>query len=306
MSVLSDEAGIFLIMAGIYSGGIASIDVFLQGHSGTPMRVDRADRVAHIDKPALSFGLALQPGVLSDVASNRRFRDSGLLARFLFAIPESNVGRRTLRQRTAIPPLVSTEYARQLHGLLEGCNQAVTKPHVLPMTDAAREVWLNFSDEIERQIGENGELESISDWACKLPGAAARIAGLLELAEIGIRTEDISQVSTEMAVKLCRLLIQHALAAFGLLGADTTDIDADSIVKWARSGRHVSFTKRQCHKSLEGRFRSVSRLDSALERLRLSDALRFEKIPNKRGIPTTMIHMNQRLFGDIVDIVDNV
>lgn len=82
MSVLSDEAGIFLIMAGMYSGGMASLDVFLQGHAGTPMRVDRAGRSAHVDKPALTFGLALQPGVLADVANSRRFRDSGLLAPF--------------------------------------------------------------------------------------------------------------------------------------------------------------------------------------------------------------------------------
>lgn len=71
MAVLSDEAGIFLIMAGIYNGGAANIDVFLQGHAGTPMRVDRAGRSAHVDKPALSFGLLLQPDVLAEVEIGR-------------------------------------------------------------------------------------------------------------------------------------------------------------------------------------------------------------------------------------------
>ena len=50
------------------------------------MRVDRADREAYLEHPALVFGLALQPGILQDVASGRRFRDSGLLARFLYAL----------------------------------------------------------------------------------------------------------------------------------------------------------------------------------------------------------------------------
>ena len=103
MAVLSDEAGIFLIMSGMYSGGNANLDVFLQGHAGAPMRVDRADRCAHVDRPALTFGLALQPGVLADVASSPRYRDSGLLARFLLAKPQSNVGSRDVRRRWAIP-----------------------------------------------------------------------------------------------------------------------------------------------------------------------------------------------------------
>jgi hypothetical protein len=59
LSVLTDEAGIFLVMAGLYSGGNASLDVFLQGHAGSPVRVDRADREAYLERPALSFGLAL-------------------------------------------------------------------------------------------------------------------------------------------------------------------------------------------------------------------------------------------------------
>ena len=74
MAVLTDEAGIFLVMSGIYSGGSASIDVFLQAHAGSPVRVDRAEREAYLERPALSFGLALQPGILADVASGRRFR----------------------------------------------------------------------------------------------------------------------------------------------------------------------------------------------------------------------------------------
>lgn len=299
MAVLSDEAGIFLIMAGLYSGGMASLDVFLQGHAGTPMRVDRGDRSAHIDRPSLTFGLALQPGVLSDVAGSRRFRDSGLLARFLYALPESNVGRRDVRRRWAIPRDVSAAYESGVFDLLADRGLLASKPVVLGMTEAAREIWLNFAEEIERQQGERGALESIADWSSKLPGAAARIAALFELAEGGCgRTYEVREAATANAVELCRLLIPHAQAAFGLLGADATDGDAMAVVKWARAGQHASFKKTTCHKALEGRFRSVDRLDKALERLRLSDALRIEKVPNKGAPPTSMIRMNPKLIFD--------
>ena len=300
MSVLSDEAGIFLIMAGMYSGGMASLDVFLQGHAGTPMRVDRAGRSAHIDKPALTFGLALQPGVLADVASSRRFRDSGLLARFLYAMPESTVGKRDVRQRLTISRMILNEYESRIFGLLEGRELTASAPRAIGMTDDARECWLDLAEEIEQKQGERGELESICDWSSKLPGAAARVAALIELADSGVNAPHVSLKSTESAVRLCRLLIPHARAAFGLLGADAVDADASAIVKWARETRMLSFSRRECQRAMEGRFRSVARLEKAIERLVLGDAARIEKLANKGAPPTTMIRMNPKLFVDKV------
>lgn len=298
MSVLSDEAGIFLIMAGMYSGGMASLDVFLQGHAGTPMRVDRADRCAHIDSPALSFGLALQPGVLAEVASSRRFRDSGLLARFLFAMPESNVGKRDVRRRWTIPSYVQRDYETNLFNLLEGRSNPIARARVVGMTDPAREAWLDFSAEIEAQQGERGSLEAIADWSSKLPGAAARIAMLLELADQGLRADSVSLEATARAIAICRLLIPHAHAAFCLLGADATDGDAGAVVKWAVDNRLLSFNKSKCQKALEGRFRSISRLDKAIERLEQGDVVKVDKVPNKGARPTTMIRVNPKLFID--------
>lgn len=298
MAVLSDEAGIFLIMAGMYSGGVASLDVFLQGHAGTAMRVDRAGRMAHVDKPALSFGLALQPGVLADVASSRRFRDSGLLARFLFALPESNVGRRDVRRRWSVSNYIANEYERRLFALLEGRDLVAVRPRVIGMTEAARECWLSFAEEIEAGQGERGALENIGDWSAKLPGAAARIAALFELAERGAGAVDVNLDVTEKAVRLCRLLIPHAQAAFGLLGADAVDGDAAAIVKWATDNRLLSFNKSKAQKAMEGRFRSVARLDKAIERLEAADVAKVEKVPNRGARPTTNVRMNPKLFID--------
>jgi len=296
MAVLSDEAGIFLIMAGIYNGGAANIDVFLQGHAGTPMRVDRAGRSAHVDKPALSFGLLLQPDVLAEVAANRRFRASGLLARFLFAIPASNVGQRDVRRHSPIPAAVRDEYERRLHELLEGVPGPVTAPKVLTLTDAAREAWLDMAQAIENEQGDGGRYESISDWTSKLPGAVARIAALLELAEVGLQGEEVSHAAMERAIRLARLLIPHAQAAFGLLGTDATDSDAAAIVKWIKAGDREEFTRREAQKAQEGRFRSVERLQKALERLERQDVLREFRRHNKGAPPTTAYRVNPKVL----------
>jgi replicative DNA helicase len=201
------------------------------------MRVDRASRSAHVDKPALSFGLLMQPDVLAEVADNRRFRGSGLLARFLFAVPASNVGRRDVRAHAPIPAGVRDEYERRLHQLLEGVPGPVTAPKVLTLTDAAREAWLDMAQAIELEQGDGGRYESISDWTSKLPGAVARIAALFELAEMGLAAEEVSHAAMDRAIHLARLLIPHAQAAFGLLGTDATDSDAAAIVKWVQGRR---------------------------------------------------------------------
>jgi putative DNA primase/helicase len=44
-AVISDEAGQFAILAGMYSGAV-NVDTFLQGHSGSPVRVARSGRSA--------------------------------------------------------------------------------------------------------------------------------------------------------------------------------------------------------------------------------------------------------------------
>lgn len=296
MAVLSDEAGIFQIMAGIYNGGSANLDAFLKGHAGTAMRVDRAGREAHVDKPALSFALALQPGVLSEVAASRRFRDSGLLARFLFAMPASNVGKRDVRQRVAVPEQVRDAYEAGIFRLLENRPMVPGSPRVLAMTEPALEAWTDFSQAIEDEQGEGGRYESITDWTAKLHGAVARIAALFELAEAGLHAEEVSEQAVHQAVRLGLLLIPHAQAAFGLLGTDGIDTDANAIVKWFRGARALEFSRRDCQKAMEGRFRNLERLTKALQRLAQNDVLRGYTRREKGKPPSEMYIINPKLL----------
>ena len=232
MTVLSDEPGIFQILAGQYSGGVANIDAFLQSHSGAPFRVDRAGREAHVDRPALSFGLMIQPGILAELAGVRRFRDSGLLARFLFVIPESLVGMRDVRSRVGIPPALRDEWEQLIFALLPRTDPAPPgAPTILDLSDEARELWLVFSEKVERNQGDGGRFESISDWSGKLPGAVARIAALLELAQSRGEARTVGADCMRRAVRLASLLIPHAEAAFRLLGADAVEDDARALMR---------------------------------------------------------------------------
>lgn len=296
IAVLSDEAGSFQIMGGLYSGGQAHLDVYLQAQAGSPMRVDRASRAVHIDRPALSMGLLVQPGTLADVAGSKRFRDSGLLARFLWAIPDSTVGRRDVRRHVPIPEHVKEAYKRGIFGLLEGWGEPVGKPKVLTFTDPAREMWFDFAQEVENQQGEGGRYEAISDWTSKLPGALARVAAVLELAEMGLTADEVSEVAMRNALQLGHLLIDHARAAFSLLGTDAVDTDAVALVRWIKAEGREQFTRREAQKAQEGRFRSGERLDKALDRLVDGESLREFKLIRPGMRPSKAYRVNPGLL----------
>ena len=75
MAVISDEGGIFDILAGRYSKTASpNLDLFLQGHSGSPVRVDRGSREPVLmNSPALTLVLTPQPAFCVPYPSTRLF-----------------------------------------------------------------------------------------------------------------------------------------------------------------------------------------------------------------------------------------
>ena len=105
LAIISAEGGVLDVIAGRYSN-MPNLDVFLMGHSGDHVRIDRkSGPPVHIPRPALSFGLMIQPDVLRTIAKRREFRGRGLLARFLYARPVSKLGSRKVRTEPVPEPI---------------------------------------------------------------------------------------------------------------------------------------------------------------------------------------------------------
>ena len=187
MAILSDEGGIFDVLAGRYSGGIPNLDLFLQAHSGAPVRVDRGSRPSVVlDHPLLTMGLSPQPDVLRALSTKPGFRGRGLLARFLYALPQSRMGYRDLDPRQ-VPDSVAGRYAEGLHRLLEilpreDAEAGTVHPHVLALDGGAYGAWKEHQRRVEVELRETGRFAGMTDWAGKLPGAVARLAGLMHCA----------------------------------------------------------------------------------------------------------------------------
>jgi replicative DNA helicase len=182
LAVLSAEGGIFATLAGRYSNGVPSFEVFLKGHAGDLLRVDRKGRASeHVEHPALTLGLAVQPEVLRDIARMPGFRGRGLLARLLYSLPEDNVGRRTVGT-APVPEAIHSTYEGNVKALVASLHDW-TDPAVLLLDPAAGKLLLDFEADLEPRLGPDGDLFHVRDWASKLVGATVRMAGLLHLAD---------------------------------------------------------------------------------------------------------------------------
>ena len=296
LGILSDESDTFLNLSGGLRGGIASLDAVLKGHAGSAIRVDRQGREAHLDRPTLSMGLIVQPESFAELAAGRRLRATGVLARYLYAIPKSNIGTRDVRQRVPVPRAVAEGYHQAVMDLLQGYEERGREPRVLTLAPDALEQWLEFSETMEKDQGEGGRFEAITDWTSKLPGHAARLAALFALAAGGLEVAVVQRESMERALTLCRLLIPHAEAAFAMLGADDTDADALAVLRWIRTGERSEFTRRDAQRAMHGRFSKVERLERALAVLRDNYIISGEKKSATGGRASAFYLVNPKLY----------
>jgi replicative DNA helicase len=265
LAVLSPEGGIFATLAGRYSGA-PNLEVFLKGHAGDMLRIDRRSRPAeHIDRPALTLGLAVQPEVLRDIAQMPGFRGKGLLARILFAVPENTVGRRRIGADPISGP-VADAYAKNLDALVLDLADR-REPTVLALAAEANERMLAIERDIEPRLAPAGSWAHIIDWASKYAGAIARIAGLLHLAE-GSAVGPIDAATFDRAATIGAYFAGHALAAFDDMGADPLVDDARHVLSWIERTQTERFTKRDLFSALSRRrFRKAGDLDPVLNLL---------------------------------------
>ncbi len=264
LAVLSAEGGIFATLAGRYSG-IPNLEVFLKGHSGDLLRVDRKGRPPeHVEAPALTLGLAVQPEILTDIAAMPGFRGRGLLGRILYSLPTSTLGRR--RIGTPPPPEpVAAAYAENVRALVASLADW-TDPAVLPLSPAAAAGLLQLEADLEPQLAPGAALAHLTDWAGKLTGATARLAGLLHLAT-HLRDgwgRPIEATTLDDAARLARYYLNHALAVFDLMGADPLIDDARHLLDWITRTGANTFTRRDAHNPNRARFAKAGDLDPAL------------------------------------------
>lgn len=299
MAILSDEGGIFEILAGRYSQGIPNLDLFLKAHSGTPFRVDRGSRPSlFMESPALTLALSPQPAVLNGLVNVPGFRGKGLLARLLYVLPQSPLGYRSLDTQP-VPLEVRGAYHQAITRLLQLRSQEDGQPQSLHFTDEALREWKEFQRHVEDELRDGGTFEHIRDWAGKLPGAVARLAGILHCAEHGgsdPRIHPIALPTTEAALALGALLERHALIAFSVMDVDSNFDGAQKVWAWVLRQRQETFSQRECFHALQGSFHNMASIRPAFEIL-VERSYLFPLQADKRvGRPSLGYRVNSRII----------
>jgi len=221
MGWISDEGGALVSIAtGRYkaAGATVPLDVFLKGHSGEPLVVERIGRPAvRVMSPALTVGVAVQPSLMHDVGRSDALLGQGIVARWLIAWPDLEPVNRSLP-----PPAAVTEYEERYRGRVVEIEAALAcrgaEPKVLRLDPDALEIARAWFLQVHAGQLPGGALESVAAWAAKLDGATMRLAGLLALAE-NPRTDRVDARAVTRAIALAKYFAAHALYAFGEMGS---------------------------------------------------------------------------------------
>ena len=263
-AVLSPEGEILSIAAGRYSGA-PNLGILKSAHAGEQIRVDRMGRTEHIDAACLAIGITTQPGVLQRLGDTPQFREQGLLARFLYSLPQSTVGYRH-PSPDPMPPATRDLYTATVTALTLSLS-ALDEPRILSFTpDAARAVT-SLLAAVEPRFRPNGDLAHMADWGGKLVGAIVRIAALLHLAE-HVRDgwdRPVSLATLEAAIEIGDYFTEHAKAAYDQIGADPAVASARAILQWIATTGTTQVTARDLMRGLKDRFPKAADLNAPMQ-----------------------------------------
>lgn len=285
VTVVSAEGGVFDSIQGRYDR-TANFDVYLKGHAGDPISVDRIGRKAnYIKAPRLSMVLTVQPSVLGGLMDNTTLRGRGLCGRFLYAMCKSKVGYREITP-PVIPKVVKEAYRQFVLHLLTGKGEGVI--HLSPEADLIRQ---EYQGRIEARLG--NEWEHMRDWGGKATGAMLRIAALFHAATVqGDPTAvPISQETMAGAVAVAEFLGTHAEAAYQTMGSNEALANAKYLWRKIEGTGLEEISKRDLFNICKGKFRTVENMEPSLNILISMGYVRIEEVQTG-GRPTKKIKVN--------------
>ncbi|MDW7670794.1 MAG: YfjI family protein [Bacillota bacterium] len=211
MAIFTDEAGLLDTINGRYSNGIPNLDVYLQSYSASPMNVHRKGKpTVHLDAPMLTIGMLAQPVAVEKILRVKGSNDTGLLARFLYSLPNSSrIGHRLI-DTDPIPDTLKEFYNDLIIDLLSGQG----KPSFNLTFDAqAQQAFKTYREQLEVKRRDGGEHADILEWSQKIDGVAARISLILHLAAGYRETTPVSLNTLNKAIKIIEYFSAHAMCA---------------------------------------------------------------------------------------------
>jgi hypothetical protein len=175
-------------------------------------------------------------------------------------------------------------------------NDKPQHPQILTLSTEAYSLWRGFQTTIEVQLRPDGKLASCQGWGGKICGFVLRIASLLHAAEYGVNSLTITETTMRNALTIAESLVEHAIAAFGLMGIDQTTEDAKTIFRWIKTRNEHTFTKSEV--VLAMRNKKLGKSERLARALHLLNERNIISSPIKEFTrkPTTVYYVNPILL----------
>lgn len=199
----------------------------------------------------VSLHLMVQPGIAEAVLASETLRDQGLLSRLLLAWPESRIGQRWIEKSEAYEQARDaaerdlTAFDQQITALLETAPQTHDSPlelapPILELDPAAKDLLIDFANDLEKAQGPHDQLAHITGFASKAAEQAVRLAGILTV----FSDQDAQAVSfpaMEQGVKLTTWFVSEAERLLDAGPASKIMIQAQLLLDWLHDtwGQHV-------------------------------------------------------------------
>lgn len=239
VGIMCDEGGIFQVAGGLYSDSQSNINCYLCGYDGQGIFVNRKTRNIDIPRATITMGVFCQKKVLADIMSNTSFTGKGLTQRFMYCMPESKVGSRTL---------------------IEPSPQKFIE---------ARNAFAGYYSVIEGRMSKGGEYDDFHDYFGKLAGRTLRIAGLIHLAKY----MDVNRpVDLETMTSAYVIMEYFAEQTKMVLGYENYNVSAEKLleklVDMCRKKHMDLLTVREINKKVRSCL-SKEQFDDAVEELEI-------------------------------------
>jgi replicative DNA helicase len=208
--------------------------------------------------------VTVQPSVLEALRERPELKGRGLTARFLYAMPASNVGFRNMMVDADLDERIADRYSDGLRGLWYELAANVV-PLRLEVTPQAKATFLAWRQMLEDERRPGGLMVALNEWSIKVESSVARAAALLHLAH-GKGGSPVDSADMAAALVLGEYWITHAQAVHEMWGTDEMTHVAQAIVRWLDETGTTEFSVRDAYNANR---QLMPRADDAVEPLGL-------------------------------------
>lgn len=234
--MISDEAGMLGNFAGRYNNNIPNLDMLLKAWSGESFFSDRVTKESfQILHPYLSISLAGQPYLWESMVSNQTFRNSGLLARFLYAFPKSKVGFKRY-DSDPIDSNVIESYNTLIKILLDKkFNNPLSTENILKFDEDVQKTFVDFYNDYIEKI-QLTEFVNCKDWGGKYHGEILRLCCIIHCVKCTLQGQQPETVPVDTAtlcnaIEIADYYKEQAIYAFNIGGVDNEILKAEKALE---------------------------------------------------------------------------